>query len=129
MPSPENLEIWIVWTLNPDGMAARTRQNSRGVDLNRNFGRKWRAIGSRWSTYYSGPRKWSEPETRAARSFVLDEKPDLRRLDPLPGTAVRWQNHRFPHKPAFVVELPGGPMTRASARRHARAVLEVALSR
>lgn len=161
MSPPENLEIWIVWSLNPDGMAAGTRQNSRGVDLNRNFGRKWRAIGSRWSTYYSGPRKWSEPETRAARSFVLDEKPDLtiwyhqamalvvktgrhiavkrryarlvglplRRLDPLPGTAVRWQNHRFPHKPAFVVELPGGPMTRASARRHARAVVEVALSR
>ncbi len=161
MAPPENLEIWIVWTLNPDGMSVGTRQNSRGVDLNRNFGRRWRAIGSRWSTYYSGPRKWSEPETRAARSFVLDEKPDLtiwyhqamalvvktgghvavkrryawlvglplRRIDPLPGTAVRWQNHRFPHKPAFVVELPGGPMTRASARRHARAVVEVARSR
>ena len=161
MPPPDNLEIWIVWTLNPDGMNARTRQNARGVDLNRNFGRRWRRIGSRWSTYYSGPRKWSEPESRAARSFILDERPDLtiwyhqamalvvktgrhvavkrryarlvglplRRLDPLPGTATRWQNHRFPNKPAFVVELPGGPMTRASARRHARAVVEVARSR
>ena len=159
--TPNNLEIWFVWTLNPDGTNAGTRQNARGVDLNRNFGRKWRHQGSRWSTYYSGPRKWSEPESRAARSFILDERPDLtiwyhqamalvvktgrhkavkrryarlvglplRRLDPLPGTATRWQNHRFPRKPAFVVELPGGPMTRASARRHARAVVEVACSR
>ena len=45
------------------------------------------------------------------------------RLPRYPGTATRWQNHRFPRSDAFVVELPGGTVSRATARRHARAVL------
>jgi hypothetical protein len=48
------------------------------------------------------------------------------RLPRYPGTATRWQNHRFPRSDAFVVELPGGTVSRATARRHARAVLELA---
>ena len=51
------------------------------------------------------------------------------RTAPLPrysGTATRWQNHRFPRSDAFVVELPGGRISPATARRHARAVLELA---
>jgi predicted deacylase len=43
-----------------------------------------------------------------------------------PGTATRWQNQRFPRSDAFVVELPGGTVSRTAARRHARAVLELA---
>jgi len=43
-----------------------------------------------------------------------------------PGTATRWQNHRFPRTDAFVVELPGGRISPAMARRHARAVLKLA---
>ena len=43
-----------------------------------------------------------------------------------PGTATRWQNHRFPRSDAFVVELPGGTVSRATVRRHAQAVLELA---
>ena len=46
-------------------------------------------------------------------------------LPKLPGTATRWQNHRFPRSDAFVVELPGGRISAATARRHARAVLEL----
>ena len=48
------------------------------------------------------------------------------RLPRYPGTATGWQNHRFPRSDAFVVELPGGRVSRATARRHARAVLELA---
>ena len=39
------------------------------------------------------------------------------------GTAPNWQNHRFPGTSSFVVELASGPMTRAAANRHARAVI------
>ena len=49
----------------------------------------------------------------------------LRRLDPLPGTATRWQNHRFDNSTSFVVELAGGPLTPKQARQHARAVVTV----
>jgi hypothetical protein len=46
----------------------------------------------------------------------------------LPGIATRWQNRTQPGTSAFVVELPGGPLSRAEARRHARAVRAVAAS-
>jgi hypothetical protein len=39
--------LWIVPVLNPDGVAADTRQNGDGVDLNRNFPYRWRLLGSR----------------------------------------------------------------------------------
>lgn len=39
------------------------------------------------------------------------------------GTAIGWQNHRFPRSTAFVVELPAGELSARAARRHARAVL------
>jgi protein MpaA len=158
MDVPENLKIWTVKDMNPDGSAAGTRQNARGVDLNRNFRRKWKEIGEPWDTYHSGRRPFSEPETRAARRFILHHKPDvtiwyhqhmalvararrrrdiqaryarlvglpLVRLDPLPGTATRWQNHRLKKGVAFVVELRAGALSRKAAKRHARAVVKVA---
>ena len=46
-----------------------------------------------------------------------------RYLPPYRGTAVGWQNHRFPGTTAFVVELPAGSLTARAVRRHARAVL------
>ena len=75
-PVPD-ADIWIIRDLNPDGRAAGTRQNGRGVDLNRNFGFKWRPIGERWDTYYSGPRRFSEPESRMVKRFILDLRPDI----------------------------------------------------
>ena len=75
-PIPDT-DIWIIRDLNPDGRRANTRQNGRGVDLNRNFPYKWEPIGERWDTYYSGPRPLSEPESRMVRRFILRLHPDI----------------------------------------------------
>jgi beta-N-acetylhexosaminidase len=159
---PVGLELWLVDSVNPDGVRRGKRQNAHGVDLNRNFGRRWRAGGRPFDTYFPGRRAFSEPESQAVRRLVRRIRPAItvyyhqhmrlvnlsagaderivrayarrvglpaRTLPNYHGTATRWQNHTFPGTSAFVVELPAGPLTPASARRHAGAVLEAAASR
>jgi hypothetical protein len=77
MRPPEGVQVWTVRTFNPDGAARGTRQNARGVDLNRNFPYRWRAGGRPFDTYYPGPRAASEPETRAQMRLIRRLKPDL----------------------------------------------------
>jgi protein MpaA len=134
--APRDAELLVVPTLNPDGVAARTRGNARGVDLNRNFPFDWRPLAG---GEYSGPRPLSEPESRAAHRLILRTRPDVaiwfhqpfglidrppgnpfvaHRFSQLiglplvdlpgryPGSASRWQNHRLPRTTAFVAELP-----------------------
>jgi protein MpaA len=152
MPVPTGIQLWLVREMNPDGTALNTRQNARGVDLNRNFPYRWQPISE--ATYYSGPHALSEPETRAAVALIRRIKPavtiwyhqheDLvdmtggdrgiaRRyaqlaglratcLPFLPGTASTWSNHTYPGTTAFVVELPAGAVGSAALRRHMRAL-------
>ena len=151
-PVPTGVQLWLVRKMNPDGTASDTRQNADGVDLNRNFPFRWRALSD--PTYYSGPRPLSEPESRAAARLISRLHPavtisyhqhedlvDLsggdrgvaRRyarlsglratcLPFLPGTATRWSNHRFPGTNAFVVELPAGSVSPKALVRHERAI-------
>ena len=60
--------IVIIPVVNPDGYVSSDRQNSNGVDLNRNFSREW-ASGSD-----HGSEPFSEPESIAVRDYSLPKK-------------------------------------------------------
>lgn len=82
---PEQVSLWIIPTLNPDGLASGNRWNAHGVDLNRNADTTLDGCaGNDWSpdTFDSegkhpsagGAYPFSEPETRALRDFVADAR-------------------------------------------------------
>lgn len=73
LPVPAGVGLWLVTSMNPDGDRRGSRQNARGVDLNRNFPAAWRP-GDR-GTYWPGRAAASEPETRAMMRFLEDVRP------------------------------------------------------
>jgi murein peptide amidase A len=153
--NPRGLDLWIVPDLNPDGVAADSRKNAHGVDLNRNFPWRWRPLGG---VYESGPHPLSEREARIAQRLILRLHPQVtvwfhQHLDlvwasggdrhvekafarvsglpyhPMPqlaGSAVTWQNNALRGTTAFAAELPAGRPDAAAVRRYVRAVLAAA---
>jgi murein peptide amidase A len=70
-------------------------------------------------------RAWG-PSRPAARRYAEYAREPYRSIPWPNGTAPNWQNHRFPGTSSFVVELPAGVLSAASAERHARAVFRLA---
>ena len=99
------VDLWLVPTYNPDGAADRTRQNARGVDLNRNFPVRWRDLDG---AYESGSGPSSEPETRAMKRFLNDVDPDriVSFHQPLYGVDVRGKAPTFGRRLADALRLP-----------------------
>jgi protein MpaA len=75
--APAGTEIVAVTSVNPDGCRRGTRQNARGVDLNRNFPSNWERIGRYGSLQYSGPRPLSEPESRYSVALIEQLQPQI----------------------------------------------------
>jgi protein MpaA len=73
---PAGARYWLLPALNVDGVARGTRQDARGVDLNRNFPFGWRGSGHPFDTYYPGRTRASERETRIAMALVRRIRPD-----------------------------------------------------
>ncbi|MDX6668728.1 MAG: murein peptide amidase [Solirubrobacteraceae bacterium] len=149
---PEGVQLWLAPEMNPDGAAAGTRQNARGVDLNRNFPYRWQPINN--PIFFSGPHPVSEPETQAAIALVRRIRPavsiwyhqamdlvdmpggdrglarryaEVAGLRPtcltfLSGVETAWSDHTFPGTTSFVVELPAGQVGAGAVQRHLRAV-------
>jgi protein MpaA len=69
--------VVIIPVANPDGLAAATRTNSRGVDLNRNFPATNWSTRSRRPRNYGGQQSASEPETNALIETIQALKPRL----------------------------------------------------
>jgi murein DD-endopeptidase MepM/ murein hydrolase activator NlpD len=80
---PDGVSLWILPTMNPDGLANGTRWNANDVDLNRNADTDLDGCaGNDWSpdtvglegSYpgAGGAYPFSEPEARAVRDFLSD---------------------------------------------------------
>lgn len=99
------VDLWVVPVYNPDGLAAGTRRNARGVDLNRNFPYRWVDLDG---SYESGPRPASEPETRAMMRFLRQVRPDwiLSFHQPLRGVDTDSKDPAFARRVAKHLRLP-----------------------
>jgi len=134
---PIALDLWVIQNLNPDGLAARSRGNARGVDLNRDFlaatqpetriARKLiQPLQPEVTLWFHQPqsvvRAWG-PSRALARRYARLAGVPYRSLAWPPGTASRWQNGIGQR--SFVVELPDGELPLDAAIRYANAVLRL----
>jgi protein MpaA len=129
LPVPAGVDLWLVDSMNPDGVVANDRHNANQVDLNRNFPHNWGPIGVAGDSQYAGPSAGSEPETQAVMALITEIHPDLViwyhqdlfRISPGTGRdgAIRARYAELTGLP--VVSITGGTYTGVAATwaRHA----------
>jgi protein MpaA len=102
---PIGADVYTVPNLNPDGFLLGTRLNARGVDLNRNFPSGWKPIGEPGDPQHSGPRPFSEPETRLAARIIRAIGPEV----------TIWFHQHWASRPLVRACGPSVPMARGFA--------------
>lgn len=71
-----NTKLMFVPCVNPDGVASKTRVNSNGVDINRNFPTKnWELTEK--NEFFGGEKPMSEIETKFLVDVIEQNKPNL----------------------------------------------------
>ncbi|MEZ5098020.1 MAG: M14 family zinc carboxypeptidase [Nocardioides sp.] len=133
-PAVHGIDLWVLPTYNPDGLAAQRRQNAHGVDLTRNFPYHWVDLDGATE---SGPRPASEPETRAVMAFLGEIRPArvVSFHQPLYGVDTDTKDPTFARRLAAALTLPAksfdcggvchGTMTGWFNHRYAGAALTV----
>lgn len=76
----DDVHLYLVPSVNPDGTLENKRKNAHGVDLNRNYPWHWGEAGCSHdpnSPVYCGPSAASEPEVRAMLPLLGAAEPDI----------------------------------------------------
>ncbi|TIC81658.1 M14 family zinc carboxypeptidase [Nocardioides sp. GY 10127] len=99
------VDLWVIPVYNPDGLAAGTRKNAHGVDLNRNWPYRWTDLDG---NYESGSGPASEPETKAVMAFLKKVQPQrlLSFHQPLYGVDTDTKKPAYAKRVARVLKLP-----------------------
>ncbi len=103
----QNSEILFIPCLNPDGMSLNQRQNSNGVDLNRNFPTKnWEKVNDK--TFYGGEIPNSEIETKFMVEVINEYKPKLILSLHAPFCTVNFDGDALPYaeKISEIIKYP-----------------------
>jgi len=87
----QKVKLAIIPISNPWGFNNKSRLNSRGVDINRNFDYNW-AAGEPGSTNYGGTAPFSEAETKILRDFISKYPTAICHTD-FHSTGRQTQNH------------------------------------
>jgi protein MpaA len=130
LPVPDDVDLWLVESMNPDGQSAGRRTNANLVDLNRNFPRRWAPLGQPGDWQYAGTGAASEPGTAARGAFISSIQPDLAiwyhqdlfRIAPAQGRAGRLRRQYADLTGLPVLPVTGGVYTGTAAAWEQEAV-------
>lgn len=105
-PVQDGVDLWLIKTVNPDGLAHHARGNAHGVDENRNWPGSWVA-STPGSPTYSGSRALSEPETAALARFLSTIKPRTVVIFHAPLDAVDFSEGADPAVTRYLAQAAG----------------------